>query len=55
MPKWQGIFNQIFPKKFYHINQASSQLESEVEEDVSIASEQGAVALREMGFPDYDD
>ena len=35
-------------------NQAPSQLESEIDEDVSVASEQGAVALREMGFPDYE-
>ena len=36
-------------------NQASSQLESEADDDSTVASEQGAVALREMGFPDYDD
>jgi N12 class adenine-specific DNA methylase len=36
-------------------NQASSQLESETDEPASVASEQGAVCLREMGFPDYED
>jgi N12 class adenine-specific DNA methylase/adenine-specific DNA methylase len=36
-------------------NQASSQLETETDESAAVASEQGAVALREMGFSDYDD
>ena len=35
-------------------NQAANQLESDIDDNAALASEQGAVCLSEMGFPEYE-